>query len=94
MDTKFSTPGAPLISNVGGPTVVRTSRIERSSGFEAPLSGNAASHIVGVTAPTVTPVLGNRGSRLRSPDEISPGSEVIRVENPPIFVYHDTSRQV
>lgn len=92
MSTRFSIPGAPLISNIG-PSVVRTSRVVGTNVVGAPLGGVAATTIGEVAYPAVigstltSPAI--RGSRVISPSEIPPGADMIRVENPPEYIYHN-----
>lgn len=113
MSTRFSIPGAPLISNIG-PSTIRTSRVLGTQVVGAPISGGIASTygagyrgtyggpvtglpaVGGLRTSTVittggVPTPGVRGSMAISPDQIPAGTEMIRVERPPEYIYHNAT---
>ena len=88
MATRFSIQGAPLISNIG-PSVIRTSRVAPTTtvGFSPTIQGLGA----GVTS---VPGLGLRRSAVITADQIPLGAEIIRIDKPAEYIYHETPPHV
>lgn len=84
MSTRFSIPGAPLISDII-PSTFRSSRVAGTQLTGVPTGGVRTSTVIAGGPPAY----GVRGSRVINPSEIPPGAEIIRVENPPEYIYHN-----